>query len=540
MTRIVILGGGFAGLFAAKSLVKNLGKSIEVELVSDQNFFVFQPLLPEVAAGSITAAHAISSLRGLLKHVKTRKARVHSIDFASKTVTVFQGVQRRPTRVPYDQLVIALGQTTDLSQTPGLSEHALAMKTLPDASRLRAHIIEKLEHADITQLPEVKREALTFCVVGGGFSGVETVGEIKELIDRSLKYYPSIDPSEVQVILLEFAESILSELPPRLRRYATKRLKQRGIEVRTSTGITSATGTAIATTNGDIIGTRTIVATIGNAPSGVVRRMGIKTERGKIVVDRSLAVVGVKDAWALGDCALVPLVDAATAPQDFAPPTAQFAVREARAVADNIYRKLAGKPPIPFSYKSKGAMASLGSRRGVAEVMGLSLTGFPAWLLWRAFYLSFLPGASARLKVFLNWTLDGLMPRSIVQDIAPDPGQTRVVHYRAGDRIFEAGNRADGFYTIISGRVEVRMKDAKSGDRTSREIAAGGHFGERLILGESRRAGTVRALENTEVLVMDREEFLRLASAFPAFQDYFRAYFKDTYDIDWTPPAQLQ
>ncbi|WP_170386240.1 FAD-dependent oxidoreductase [Ruegeria atlantica] len=540
MTRIVILGGGFAGLFAAKSLVKHLGKSAEIELISDQNFFVFQPLLPEVAAGSITAAHAISSLRGLLKHVKTRKARVHSIDFEAKTVTVFQGVQRRPTQVAFDQLVIALGQSTDLSRTPGLSDHALAMKTLADASRLRAHVIEKLEHADITQLPEVKQEALTFCVIGGGFSGVETVGEIKELVDRSLKYYPSIDPSEVRVILLEYADNILSELPPRLRQYAAQKLAARGIEVHTSTGVASATGTAIVTTNNDVIGTRTVIATIGNAPSGVVRGMNVRCERGKIVVDRSLAVAGVPDVWALGDCALVPLVEDASAPNEFAPPTAQFAVREARTVAENIRRKLSGQKPRLFSYKSKGAMASLGGKRGVAEVMGLTLTGFPAWLLWRGFYLSFLPGASAKLKVLLNWVLDGLMPRSIVQDVKPENSHTQIAHYRAGDRIFEAGNWADGFYTIISGRVEVRMKDSNTGELTTREIAAGGHFGERLILGESRRAGTVRALDATEVLVMDRQEFLRLASAFPAFQNYFQAYFKDTYGIDWTPAGQAQ
>ena len=539
MTRIVILGGGFAGLHVARSLVKSVDGEVQIELISDQNFFVFQPLLPEVAAGSITAAHAVSSLRGLLRGVKTRKARIHSVDFTEKTVVVFQGVQRRPTKVHYDQLVIALGQSIDLSRTPGIAEHALAMKTLHDASRLRAHVIEKLEHADITELPQVRKEALTFCVVGGGFSGVETVGEVKELIDRSLRYYPSIDPSELSVILLEYADTILGELPRRLQLYATDKLTQRGISVRTSTGIASATGTSLSTTNGDIIGTRTIVATIGNAPSEVVQNMNLTTERGKIVVDRNLSVVGVPDVWALGDCALIPLSDEAKVPRDFAPPTAQFAVREAAIVAENIRRKFTGQNLKAFHYKSKGAMASLGGKRSVADVFGMPVTGLPAWLLWRAFYLSFLPGAASRIRVFLNWTLDNLIPRSIVQDVAPEAGQTRVIHYRSGDRIFEKGNRADSFYTIIKGRVEVCLSDPKTGEDTLREIGVGGHFGERLILGESRRAGTVRALDDTEVLVMDREEFRRLALAFPAFQDYFREYFKSTYNIDWVPAASL-
>ena len=199
--RILILGGGFAGMFAAKELWRKFGASAKIELINDENFFVFQPLLPEVGAGSITAVHAVTPLRFLLKGIFVRKARVESVDTVRKVVTIFQGVQRRPTEVPYDHLVVALGQTVDLSRTPGLADHAITMKTLSDARRLRAHVIERLEHAEITGLPEVKREALTFVVVGGGFSGIETVGEMKELIDRSLKYYPNIRPEEVRVIV---------------------------------------------------------------------------------------------------------------------------------------------------------------------------------------------------------------------------------------------------------------------------------------------------------------------------------------------------
>lgn len=242
-TRVLILGGGFGGLFSAQEIKKRLGDRAEVEVINDQNFFVFQPLLPEVAAGSIAAPHAVSPLRFLLKDVLVRKARVHRVDFEKKHVVVFQGVQRRPTEISYDHLVIALGQSVDLSRIPGLSDHALTMKTLEDAQRLRAHVIEKLEHADITQLPEVKKEALTFCVIGAGFSGVETVGEMKELIDRSLKYYPNISPDEVRVVLVEFADRVLGELPEKLASYAKAHLEKRGIEVKLNTGISSATGT---------------------------------------------------------------------------------------------------------------------------------------------------------------------------------------------------------------------------------------------------------------------------------------------------------
>ena len=334
--RVVVLGGGFGGLFSAREIKKRLKDNVSVELINDQNFFVFQPLLPEIAAGSIAAPHAVSPLRFLLKNVAVRKARVHRVDFEKKHVVVFQGVQRRPTVVPYDHLVIALGQSVDLSDTPGMADHALTMKTLDDAERLRAHIIEKLEHADITQLPEVKKEALTFCVIGAGFSGIETVGEMKELIDRSLKYYPNISPDEIRVVVVEFADRILGELPKALGDYAKAHLEKRGIEVLLKTGVASATGTRMFTTNGLEVPTRTIVATIGNAPSKIVANMDLPKLHGRIAVRRDLSVEGQDRVWALGDCALIPMKDDPEARSDYAPPTAQFAVREAVTIAKNI------------------------------------------------------------------------------------------------------------------------------------------------------------------------------------------------------------
>ena len=538
--RILILGGGFAGMFAAREVKNRLGDAAEVELINDQNYFVFQPLLPEVAAGSITAPHAVSPLRFLLRDVFVRKARVDSVDFERKIVTVFQGVQRRPTEIAYDHLIVAMGQTVDLSRTPGLTDHALTMKTLEDARRLRAHVIEKLEHAEITHLPEVKKEALTFCVVGAGFSGVETVGEMKELIDRSLKYYPNIDPSEVRVVVVEFADRVLGELPPKLGAYAAKKLEERGIEVMLNTGVASATGTRLITTTGEEIPTRTIVATIGNAPSRVVRELDLEKAHGRILVERTLQAKGRGDVWSLGDCALIPMKEGATERGDFAPPTAQFAVREARTVAENIAAAIQGKPLKPFQYVSQGALASLGARRGVAQVWGINISGFAAWALWRAYYVSFLPGFGTKVRVLINWLLDDLSPRSVVQIRSYTPPAARYVHYRAGDRIFETGNRADGLYTVISGAVELSYQDEATGEEVVTRIGPGGHFGERLILGQQRRSGTVRALEDSKVLVLDREEFLKIADGFPVVRDYFKGHMKEAYGIDWSPEGDRE
>jgi NADH dehydrogenase len=521
--RVLVLGGGFAGMFAAREIRRRAGRTADVELINEVNYFVFQPLLPEVAAGGVSSRDAVAPLRRLLPGVRVRQARIFDIDLARQVVIIFQGLQRRYTEVPYDHLVIALGQVVDLSRFPGLAEHALAMKSLGDALTLRNHVIDKLEHADITSIPEVKSELLTFTVIGGGFSGVETVGEMKELIDRSLAFYPNVAPSEVRVLCIEFADRLLGELPPSLGAYAQRFLEKRGIEVRLRTGVREATGTAIVTADGEVIGTRTVVATIGNAPSPLVAKLDLPNERGRIRTDRQLRVEGRDNVWALGDAALIPLVENASERHDFAPPTAQFAVREARQLAFNLAAALEGRPGAPFVYKSKGALASLGGGRGVAEVNGMRLSGFPAWLLWRGYYLSFVPGFATKTRIAMQWLLDLLAGRSTVQTGTAAKAATRYLRYRAGDRVFEEGNRADGFYSVLDGAFELKIREA-DGQETVHRIEAGGHFGERVLLGEDLRTGTVRALEDSSVLFIKGEDFRRLVRALPPLGDYFHEY----------------
>ena len=526
--RVLILGGGFAGLYAARNLQRLMGKKAAIEVVNRENYFVFQPLLPEVAGGAISAVNAVSPLRFLTREIFIRKAEVDSINPEAQTVTVFQGVQRRPTVLEYDHLIIALGSGSDLTRTPGLSEHAFTMKTLSDARRLRAHVIERLEHADITRLPEVKKGALTFTVIGGGFSGIETVGEIKELIDRSLRYYPNINASEIRVVVLEFADRILNEMPESLAAYAQNKLNQRGIEVQLGVGVAEATGTQLVTTTGEVIDTRTIVATISNTPAPVVAKMPLTLEQGRILVRRDFRADGFENIWAIGDCALIPMTDTASAREDFAPPTAQFAVREAKHLAQNVVAALQNQNLKKFHYSSKGSLASLGAGRGVAEVYGIKLTGRLAWLLWRVYYISFLPGMQTRISVLWNWLMDGFSPRSVVQINSEKPQDARYVLYRAGDRIYENGARSDGFYTIASGSVEITGIDPETGEETSRVLIAGDHFGERLLIGATRRIATAVAIEDTKVLVLTRDEFLKLAEGLPFFRTYFETHLQNS------------
>ncbi|MDT2033959.1 MAG: FAD-dependent oxidoreductase [Planktomarina sp.] len=519
--RILILGGGFAGLYAARNIQRLMGRNVDIEIVNRENYFVFQPLLPEVAGGAISAVNAVSPLRFLTKGISMRKAEIDSIDPTSQTVTVFQGVQRRPTILNYDHLIIALGSGSDLSRTPGLHEHAFTMKTLSDAQSLRAHIIERLEHADVTRLPEVKKGALTFTVIGGGFSGIETVGEIKELIDRSLRYYPNIKKSEIRVVVLEFADRILNEMPESLAKYAQKNLTRRGIEIQLGVGVSGCTGTQLVTTADEIIDTRTIVATIGNSPSSAVSKMPLTFQHGRILVGRDFRVHGHQNIWSIGDCALIPMKEDASHRDDFAPPTAQFAVQEAKQIASNIKAAIGRQPLEAFKYTSKGSLASLGAGRGVAEIFGIKLTGRTAWLLWRVYYLAFLPGMQTRISVLWNWLMDWFSSRSVVQINSEKQHGVRDVLYRAGDRIYETGARADGFYTIVSGSVRITGIDENTGKETSRVLGVGEHFGERLLKGATRRIATAVAVDDTKVLGLTRDEFLKLAEGLPFFHDYF-------------------
>lgn len=535
-TRILVLGGGFGGMYAAREIRRQMGDEAEIELISEENYFVFQPLLPEVAAGSIAPLHAVTPLRILLRGIAVRKARIHEVDFERKVVTVFQGVQRRPTEIGYDHVVIALGQRIDLSRFPGLTEHALTMKTLKDARRLRAHVIERLEHAQITRLEEVKEQALTFCVIGAGFSGIETVGEMAELIHDALPFYSAISPEEVKIKVIEFAPRILAEMPEELAKFAHDRLEGRGVEIMLGLGVKSATGTELVLSDGQVIGTRTIVATIGNAPSKLVEGMDLKITHGRIAVDRQLRAEGREDVWSLGDCALIPMKEGASDRGDFAPPTAQFAVREARHLARNLSAAINGRQMEPFRYKSQGALASLGAKAGIGTVWGVKVKGFKAWLLWRGYYLSFLPGFGTKIRVLANWITDFVTARNIVQLDSYQPPEARYVHYHAGDRVYEIGNRADGFYTVMEGRFEVRREDGPGGTPWVREVGPGGHFGERIVMGEDTRGATVRALEDGVVLILDRDAFLKIADGFACFRDYFHDYVQKTYGEDWPGP----
>jgi len=536
MARVLILGGGFGGVLTAQNLVNTAPPGTEVMLVSETNYFTFQPLLPEVAAGALSASDSVTQLRQILRHVTVVQAEVLDVDFAAKSVHITQGSKRRTKKLSYDHLVLALGQVVRLDRVPGLSEHAFAVKSTAHAHRLRNHVINCLEYADGIEDDVVRKRLLTFVVIGAGFSGVETIGEVKDMIDRSLKFYPNINPDDVRMLLVEFSGRILGELPESLANYAAKRLQKQGIEVWLNTGVKAASFYDVEMNDGRKVETATIVATIGNGPSPMVEAMDVELERGKIKTDTFMRVPSQENVWALGDAALIPMKNK-KGEDAFAPPTAQFAVREGRQLARNLGAALRGKALKPFHYIPRGAMASIGNYRAVADVMGLRLSGPLAWFMWRAFYLGMLPGMVTKLRVVIDWALDLFAPRNLGQIDQGHKATATMLRFSKGQKVFEPGMTANGFYTIAEGSFSISIARGEGLEPFERVLKKGDHFGERVLFRADKRmhTGRVMALEDSVVLRLEKDDFWRLAHTMPMLEGYFRDYITEKFPEDLQP-----
>ncbi len=542
--RVLIVGGGFAGLYAAKKLSQTSDDRFETELINANNYFVFQPLLPEAAAGVIAPPDAVSPLRFLLPGVTIRHAQVRSINFTTRTAETIDTMQRIIAHIPFDHLVLAPGQISHLSRFPGLAEHSLGMKTLADAYRLRNHIIATLEQADVTSDLELKRQLLTYVTVGGGFSGVETTGEIEHMIGGLLRFYPNINRQDIRIILIEYANRILGELPEKLAHFTHTRLAKRLIDIRLNTRIESASAYGVHLAGGQRIKTATIISTIGAGPSPFVEGLGLNMQWGRIKTDPMMRVPGLQNVWAIGDAALIPLD-----PQrgsdiesdiEYAQPTAQFATRQGRHVADNIIAVINGNPPRPFSFRPHGALASIGRHTGVASVFGLQLSGTLAWFLWRLLYLGLLPGISAKLRLMSSWLMDHFLPRRAVQLEQWRRPAASYVRFVKGDQVLRPGMITEGFYTILEGSFDLRIKNPGSGKIFHKVLKKGDHFGERVIFDPSLTTGHVTARQDSLCMVLERDDFLRFAQGFPFLESYFRDYITRNFPAALRPESITQ
>jgi len=408
LTRVVIVGGGFAGVSAAQRFERLVlrGVAIDVTVISDSNFLLFTPMLAEVASGAVEPTHISAPVRSAVAHTRFRHGAVDDIDTTGRAVLM------SGERVPYDHLVIAVGSVPAFRDLPGVEANSFTMKDLADATRLRDHVIGLLERCDQLTDPQERIRSLTFVVAGGGYAGAETVAELFDLVHGVLHLYPGISADEPRFVLVHSHDRILPELSPQLSAYALERLRARGIEFRLGLRVTEASCDAVRLSDGARICTATFVWTAGNRPSPFVARIGGEhAPSGALVTDATFRVCGLDRVWAVGDCAQIPDLDQSGAPF---PPTAQHALRQGRVVADNIAATVAGRPPKAFRFRTIGVLVALGHRTAVAEIRGLRFSGLAAWLMWRGIYLAKLPGTEKRVRVLLDWLLDLAFPRDVV------------------------------------------------------------------------------------------------------------------------------
>jgi NADH dehydrogenase len=410
---VVISGGGFGGLYAARQLERTMPvHSTRITLVNDVNFLLYTPFLPEAAAGMLEPRHVVTPLRDVLKETRLILGAVVDRDAARRTVRVCdQEGQEHELR--YDRLLVAHGSVSRVVPVPGLEEHAVGFKTLADAIWLRNHVIQSLEVADATEDMELREQLLTFLFVGGGYAGLEALAELQDFAADALSFYPRASLHGMRWVLVEAADRVLPEIDSSLADYALAELRARGIDIRLGTTIDSVAATTARLSTGEQIPTRTVVWTAGVTPHPSTRSLGLPLdERRRIPVDKQLRVEGEEDVWAVGDSAAVP--DPAR-PGAFCPPTSQHAIRQGRTAGSNIAASLGRGAPVAFSYKTKGQFVNLGRYKAVARVGRLTLRGFPAWWLARTYHVSQIPGASRKVRTVIDWTVGLPFRRDIAE-----------------------------------------------------------------------------------------------------------------------------
>jgi len=418
-TRIVIAGGGFAGLYAAMHFDKRLARraDVEVTLISRENFILFTPLLHEVAAGDLYPGDIVNPLRRILRHVKFIDADVQAIDLNTRRIRCIASVADRELEFEFDHLLLTLGSETNFFNMDGVRDWSVTMKSLTDAALLRNRMVALLEEASLESDEAARRQLLTFVTAGGGFSGTETTGAVNDFVRETMRYYPQLREESIRV--------------EELGRYAEHKLRDRKVEVIKGVRVANYDGVVVTLSDGTSIPAATLIWTAGVKPSPVIAQLPCEKERGRLLVSEYLAVTGVPGLWAAGDCAAVPILNT----ENFHPPTAQHGLREGVTVAKNIEAMILDRSLKPFRFKMLGQLASIGHHTGVAMVFGIKFSGFIAWWFWRSVYLMKLPGLAKKLRVMASWTLDLFFGQQIeqmitVRDIEALSGQLARVRAR--------------------------------------------------------------------------------------------------------------
>jgi NADH dehydrogenase len=514
--RVVIVGGGFGAVQFAKNLRRKLPASeCEILLFNRENHMVFHPLLADVAGASINADAAIAPLRQMLPGVGCRTERVQRINLQSSEIEFDDGSGALE-RLHYDHVVIACGAESNLGIIPGMTEHAFAFKVMRDAIELRQQVVRQLEQAEASSDPDRRRWHLSFIVVGAGFSGVEVAGEINELVRSSTRFYHNFRKEDIVVTMVHSQDQILPEVAPKLREFARKKMEKAGITMLLNTRAVAATYEGIELNNGKMLRGATIICTIGTAISPLVQQLDVPKERGRIRTTPEMRVEGQTNAWAIGDCAYI--INAFDNKPSAT--TAQFAERQGRQAALNLVRILKGEATKPFRFKALGQLCSIGGYQAVAEMMGVHISGFLAWFLWRGVYLFKLPTWSRRIKVALDWAWDVIFPRDL-SFLNTDSAQ-RLTHayFRPGDFIHRQGEPARVFSLIEEGEVEVlQTTDQSSEAKVLAVMSKGDFFGEGALLGNRPHETSIRARTVVRLGQIGSALFTQLTRSFAPLRD---------------------
>jgi len=409
---ILIVGGGYVGMYTALRLQKKLRRNeARITIVDPQNYMTYQPFLPETAAGSLEPRHVVVPLRKVLKQCRVLTGLVTGIDHASRTATVLP-VEGPAYPVRYDVIVVAPGSVVRTLPIPGLAEQGIGFKTVGEAIYLRNHVLSRLDYAASVTDAEHRRRALTFVFIGGGYAGIEAFAELEDMARYATRYYDNVDPDDMRWVLIEATGRILPEVSVPMAEYTVKQLLKRNMDIRLSTRVDSLTGGHVVLTDGDEFDAETIVWTAGVKANPMLARTDLPLdEKGRLRCTADLRVEGVEDAWGAGDCAAVPDL---TEPGSFTGPSAQHAVRQTKTLAANIVAAQRRRQLTDYRHKYVGSVASLGLYRGVAEVYGIKLRGWPAWFMHRTYHVSRMPTVNRKVRVLADWTLAIFFPREVV------------------------------------------------------------------------------------------------------------------------------
>ncbi len=438
--RIVILGGGFGGLYTALEIERTIARDpdVDVTLVNHDNFFLFTPMLHEVAASDLDMTHIVNPIRKLLKRVQFFQGDVERVYLDEKRIEVSHGTDHHHHELEYDHLIIGVGNTTNYYNLPGLEENALTMKSLGDAIFLRNRLIQNMEEADF-ECTHARTPLMTIVVAGGGFAGVETIAAVNDFLREAIPFYNNLQERDLRIVLVHSGAVILPELSEKLGAYAGSKLTERGVEIRLNTRVLGYRNGIVELSDGSNVATNTLVWTAGTAPHPILDTVPCRKERGRLATNEYMEVLDWPGVWAVGDCASIP--DPRTGKPY--PPTAQHALRQGRVLARNMCAAIRGGVKKPFIFSTLGQLAAIGKRTGVAQMFGFNFSGFVAWWLWRTIYLSKLPRFEKKCRVALDWSLDLLFSKDLVQfTTVRAPFVQHAEEHKAMEREAQARQRA--------------------------------------------------------------------------------------------------